>query len=91
MRGGAPHRQRRWIGISSIDPSGRAKSPNTAQELAAAVRDRLGPAMIGEDPVNINRMFEIAAKLIPTQPSAAAAMEMACIGACLPADGNGVP
>lgn len=67
------------IGISSIDPSGRATSPNTAQELAAAVRDRLGPALIGEDPVNINRLFEIAAKLIPTQPAAAAAMEMACI------------
>ena len=67
------------VGISSIDPSGRATSPNTAAELAAAVRDRVGPALIGEDPGNINRLFEITDKLIPEQPGAAAAMELACI------------
>ncbi len=67
------------IGISSIDPSGRAKSPNTAPELVAAIRDRLAPALIGEDPVNINRIYEGARKLTPTQLGAAAAIEMACI------------
>lgn len=67
------------IGISSIDPSGRAASPNTAPEIAAAIRDRLAPALIGEDPVNINRIYEGAKKLTPSQPAAAAAIELACI------------
>ena len=67
------------VGIGSIDPSTRAKSPNTAPELAAAIRDRLGPALIGKDPVNINRIFELASKLTPTQPGAAAGMELACV------------
>ncbi|MCG8546078.1 MAG: hypothetical protein MJE12_17915 [Alphaproteobacteria bacterium] len=67
------------VGISSIDPSARAASPNTAAELAAAVRDRIGPALIGEDPGNINRLFERASKLAPTQPAAIAAAELACV------------
>ncbi|MPY73975.1 MAG: hypothetical protein GEU87_06920 [Alphaproteobacteria bacterium] len=67
------------VGISSNDPSSRAKSPNTAPELAAAIRDRVGPALIGEDPVNINRIFECASKLTPGQPGAAAGVELACI------------
>ena len=66
-------------GISSIDPSSRAVSPNTAPELAAAIRERVGPALIGEDPSNINRISERACKLTPGQPGAAAGMELACI------------
>ena len=42
------------IGISSIDPSTRAQSPNTAPELAVAIRDRIVPALIGKDPANVN-------------------------------------
>jgi L-alanine-DL-glutamate epimerase-like enolase superfamily enzyme len=34
-------------GISSIDPSSTAKSPHTGPELALAIRDRIGPALIG--------------------------------------------
>ena len=67
------------IGISSIDPSTRAKSPNTAPELAAAIRDKVGPALIGQDPGNINRLLEIAAKVTPAQPGAATGVELACI------------
>ncbi|MFT5172483.1 MAG: L-alanine-DL-glutamate epimerase-like enolase superfamily enzyme [Gammaproteobacteria bacterium] len=67
------------IGISSIDPSTVAKSPNTGPELALAIRDRIGPAIIGADPSNINRMIELMDKLTPTQPGAGAGVEMACI------------
>lgn len=67
------------VGISSIDPSNKAKSPNTAAELAAAMRDVVAPALIGEDPGNVNRVYEIASRLVPTQPGAAAGLELACI------------
>jgi len=66
-------------GISSIDPSTVAKSPNTAPELAAAIRERIGPALVGEDPTNINRILELTDRLAPTQPGAGAGIEMACI------------
>ena len=32
-------------GISSIDPSARAQSPNTAAELGVALRDQIAPAL----------------------------------------------
>ncbi|MEQ8194255.1 MAG: mandelate racemase/muconate lactonizing enzyme family protein [Rhodospirillales bacterium] len=67
------------IGISSIDPASRAVSPDTAPELAAAVRDVIGPAVIGENAVDVNRIVEIATKLAPKQPSAVAGIELACI------------
>src|SRR5215213_414606 len=58
------------IGISSIDPSSVAKSPHTGPELAAAIRERIAPAILGEDPTNINRMIDLLDKLTPTQPGA---------------------
>ena len=67
------------VGIGSIDPSSRATSPNTASEIAAAIRDRIGPALTGEDPFNINRLHEISSQLAPAQPGAAAGVELACI------------
>ena len=67
------------VGISSIDPSNKAKPPNTAAELAAAIRDIVGPALIGEDPGNVNRIVELASKLAPAQPGAVAGAELACI------------
>jgi muconate cycloisomerase len=66
-------------GISSIDPSSVAKSPHTGPELAAAIRERIAPALVGEDPTNINRIIELTDKLTPTQPGASAGIEMACI------------
>ncbi|MGA0024281.1 MAG: mandelate racemase/muconate lactonizing enzyme family protein [Burkholderiales bacterium] len=66
-------------GISSIDPSTTAKSPHTAPELAVAIRDRIVPALIGQDPSNVNRIFEIASKLTPQQPGAVVGAELACI------------
>ena len=67
------------IGVNSIDPSTRATSPNTAAELGVAIRDKLTPALIGEDPTNVNRIYEICSKLSPQQPGAAAGVELACI------------
>ncbi|MDH3702847.1 MAG: mandelate racemase/muconate lactonizing enzyme family protein [Alphaproteobacteria bacterium] len=67
------------VGISSIDPSTRALSPNTAPELAVALRDVVGPALIGEDPGNINRIVERTTRLTPAQPGTAAGVELACI------------
>jgi L-Ala-D/L-Glu epimerase len=67
------------VGVSSIDPSNRATSPNTAPELAIAIQEIVGPALIGEDPGNVNRVVEMATKLTPTQPGAAAGVELACV------------
>lgn len=67
------------IGISSIDPSSTAKSPNTGPELAEVTRSRIGPALIGEDPINVRRIVAIATRLAPSQPGASAAVELACI------------
>src|SRR5215213_4330737 len=59
-------------GISSIDPSTSAKSPHTGPELAGAIRERIAPAIAGEDPTNINRIIELTERLTPTQPGAGA-------------------
>jgi len=67
------------VGISSIEPSAAAKSPETAAELAVAIRDRIAPAVIGLDPTNINYLIELLVKLTPTQHGAGAAVEMACV------------
>ena len=67
------------VGISSIEPSAGTRSPGTAAELAAAIRDRVAPAIVGLDPTNINRLLEVLDQLTPTQPGAAAAVEMACV------------
>lgn len=66
-------------GISSIDPSNKSVSPNTAADLAVSIRDVLGPVLIGENPNRINRIVEGAAKLAPDQPGAVAGVELACI------------
>src|SRR5688572_25900509 len=67
------------VGISSIEPSAGAKSPGTAAELAVAIRERVAPAIVGQDPTNINRLIELLDKVTPTQPGAAAGVEMAVV------------
>jgi muconate cycloisomerase len=67
------------IGISSIDPATTASSPNTGPELAVAIREQIGPALIGQDPTNVHRILELAERLAPAQPGAVAAVEQACI------------
>jgi muconate cycloisomerase len=67
------------VGISSIEPSAAAKSPGTAAELLATLRERVAPAVLGQDPTNINRLIELLDGLTPGQPGAAAAVEMACV------------
>lgn len=67
------------VGISSIEPSAAAKSPGTAAELLVALRDRVAPAVVGQDPTNINHLIGLLDGLTPTQPGAGAAVEMACV------------
>ncbi|MGH8665644.1 MAG: mandelate racemase/muconate lactonizing enzyme family protein, partial [Burkholderiales bacterium] len=67
------------VGISSIEPSAAAKSPGTAVELLATMRDRVAPAIVGLDALNINLLIERLDQLAPTQPGAGAGVEMACV------------
>jgi L-alanine-DL-glutamate epimerase-like enolase superfamily enzyme len=67
------------VGISSIDPSTMAKSPNTGPELLVTMRDRIGPAVIGEDPANAHRIAEIGMAIAPSQPGAVSGFELACV------------
>ena len=67
------------VGISSIEPSAAAKSPGTAVELMATIRERLALAVVGLDPRNVHRLIERMDALAPMQPGAGAAMEMACV------------
>src|SRR5688500_18301960 len=67
------------VGISSAEQSSVAKPPHMAADLLVAIRDRIAPALIGEDPTNVNRMVEVLDKLSPTQPGAVAAVELACV------------
>ena len=67
------------VGITSIEPSATAKSPHTAADLAVTLRERIAPAIIGQDPLNIHRLSELFDSLSATQPGAAAGAEMACV------------
>ena len=67
------------VGISSAEPSAGAPSPGTAPELIATLRERVAPALVGQDPTNVNKLIELLDKLAPTQPGAGAAIEMACV------------
>jgi muconate cycloisomerase len=76
-------------GVSSIEPSAAAKPPGTAAELAAAIRERIAPALIGQDPGNLNRLVGLMDQLTPAQPGAGAAVEMALVE--LAARSQGMP
>jgi L-Ala-D/L-Glu epimerase len=67
------------VGISSIEPSAAAKSPHTAVELLATIRDRIAAAIVGLDALNVHRLIERLDQLTPTQPGAGAGVEMACV------------
>ena len=67
------------VGISSAEPSAGTKSPGTAADLIATMRERVAPAIVGQDPTNINRLIAMLDKLAPTQPGVGAAVEMACV------------
>ncbi|MGZ5094015.1 MAG: mandelate racemase/muconate lactonizing enzyme family protein [Burkholderiales bacterium] len=67
------------VGISSAEPSAGTKSPGTAAELIVTLRERVAPALVGQDPSNINRLIDMLDKLAPAQPGAGAAVEMACV------------
>lgn len=67
------------VGISSIEPSAAVTSPGTAVELAATMRERIAPAIVGLDALNINALIERVVRLAPAQPGAGAGIEMACV------------
>ncbi|MEM7407806.1 MAG: mandelate racemase/muconate lactonizing enzyme family protein [Pseudomonadota bacterium] len=66
-------------GISSIDPSSKAKSPNTAPELEQAIREKVSPALLGQDPLNLHRVTALVRAATPEQPGTGAAIETACL------------
>jgi len=67
------------IGICSAEQASTAKPPYTAADLAVAIRERIAPAIVGQDPTNLNRLVEVLDGLTSTQPGARAAVEMACV------------
>ena len=66
-------------GISSVDPSTRAVFPDRAEDIAATVREKITPAVLGTSPTNINRLSDIMGSLQDIQIGARAAVEMAVI------------
>jgi len=66
-------------GISSVDPSTRAVFPDRAEDIAATVREKITPAVLGMSPTNINRLSDIMGSLQDIQIGARAAVEMAAI------------
>ena len=46
------------VGISSAEASSTAKSPHTAAELVVALRERVAPALIGQDPLDVQNLAE---------------------------------
>ncbi len=77
------------VGISSIEPSAVAKPPHTAADLAVVLRDKIAPALIGQDVLNLHKLSELFDKIAHTQPGAGAGAEMACLD--LAAHIHGVP
>ena len=66
-------------GISSVDPSTRAVFPDRAEDIAATVREKITPAVLGTSPTNINRLSDTMDSLQGIQIGARAAVEMAAI------------
>ena len=64
-------------GISSVDPSTRAVFPDRAEDIAATVREKITPAVLGTSPTNINRLSDTMDSLQDIQIGARAAVEMA--------------
>lgn len=67
------------IGISSVDPSSRAVYPDTAEALDDAIRKKLSPILVGENPTNINKVLNLIESLTKNQLGARAGIELACI------------
>ena len=66
------------FGISSVDPSTRAVFPYRAEDIAATVRKKIIPAVLGMSPTNINRLLDIMGSLQDIQIGARAAIELTC-------------
>ncbi len=65
------------VGISSIDPSTRAKSPHTAPEQARTLRDLVVPQLKGLRTNNLAAITRRVREISPGQPGVAAAVELA--------------
>lgn len=51
---------------------------DSAEEVIALLRDRIGPALIGQDPRNLHGIHQIMDNCIPGNPIAKSAIDMAC-------------
>jgi muconate cycloisomerase len=66
------------VGLGNIDPS-PGYSLETVDESLAALRERLAPAVHGQDAANPHRLIETMDAALPGYLDAKAAIEMACI------------
>jgi len=76
-------------GISSIEPVIGPHMHETAEQAAQTLVQRLGPAIIGLDPRNINRLLPALEAALPEPSDSMFAIEMACVD--LTARSFGVP
>lgn len=66
------------VGLGNIDPS-PGYSAQTIEQLLVALRERLGPAAIGQDAANPHRVLERLDAVLAGYIDAKAAIEMACV------------
>jgi muconate cycloisomerase len=66
------------VGLGNIDPS-PGYSSETVEQSLAALRGRLGPAVVGQDAANPHRVLERLDAVLPGHIDAKAAIEMACV------------
>lgn len=66
------------VGLGNIDPS-PGYSAETIEQSLVALRERLAPAVIGQDAANPHRVLERLDAVLPGYIDAKAAIEMACV------------
>jgi len=66
------------VGLGNIDPS-PGYSAETIEQSLVALREQLGPAVIGHDAANPHRVLERVDAVLPGYIDAKAAIEMACV------------
>jgi L-alanine-DL-glutamate epimerase-like enolase superfamily enzyme len=74
----SPHPMDHMVLAVLIHRRGRY-SPDRAEDIAATVREKITPAVLGMSPTNINRLSDIMGSLQDIQIGARAAVEMAAI------------
>ncbi len=65
------------VGYGETDPMGKFTG-ETPETVAAVLKEDLAPAIIGEDPVNINMMHQIMESMVRDNHMAKGTIDMAC-------------